>query len=186
MSNHKLKIIWQGKQTVNKRMMSKAVRSCLFQQGSLTKYLRLRCRNGFQVELKSQSWQLPFKDENLSLKLRDREYVFIRESWLMSNNDKLVYARTIIPGKTLQGKARILANLGTRPLGEVLFADKKIYRSNIRYAKIPTGCDLYLRVMDNINKKEELWGRRSLFFIQNRPLLISEVFMPVINQCVQV
>lgn len=167
-------------------MISGAVRACLFQQGSLTRYLQLRCKNGFHVELKSQAWRLPFKDESLSLKLRNRERVFIRESWLMSKNDKLVYARTVIPGKTLQGKARILVNLGTRPLGQVLFADKKIYRSDIRYANLPAGCDLYICVMDNINKNEDIWGRQSLFFIQSRPLLISEVFMPVINRCIRV
>ena len=97
----------------------------------------------------------------------------------------MVYARTVIPETTLVGEYKKLTELGTQPLGEILFADKSAYRSNMRYAKISTDCDLYNQVFNSNDVNSELWARQSLFYIKDNPLLIIEVFLPDLKECIQ-
>lgn len=181
-----MKLHWQNKQLIQDESIDERLQTCLFQTGSLTRYLQEQCKGDFQVELESEAWHLPMHDEAALLELGKSEDTFIRESWLKSDNIKLVYARTVIPRETLLGKAKVLTNLGTKPLGEILFADETTYRSDIRYAKIPDDCDLYELITDNTDNNEGVWGRQSLFYIQNKPLLITEVFLPEIKKCIQV
>ncbi|MCG8378205.1 MAG: chorismate lyase [Proteobacteria bacterium] len=180
-----MKIRWQSKQCLKIHAIDKRLRSFLFQTGSLTRYIQQSSKAAIQVELETETWGFPMRDEASLLGIRTAEYAFIRESWLKSSNKRIVYARTIIPGKTLKGKTRKLANIGNKPLGEILFADKTTHRSSIRYGKVMPNCDLYELIKDNVNEKEEIWGRQSLFYIQYKPLLISEVFLPAILTCIK-
>ena len=182
-----MKLNWENKQSIIHQDIDETIQSYLFQDGSLTRYLQQQCKGIFQIELKSEAWHTPMPDEATILGLNNNEDAFIRESWLKSDNIKLVYARTIIPRKTLIGETEVLANLGTKPLGEILFADESTYRAKTHYAKIPTECDLYTLITDNIsnNNDEGIWGRQSLFYIQDKPLLISEIFLPEIKTCIK-
>ena len=67
---------------------------------------------------------LPFEMHLLSL--RNYEISFIRESYLSCNKKKLVYARTIIPRRTLNRKNEKLTKLGHKPLGEILFKNNNL------------------------------------------------------------
>jgi chorismate lyase len=179
----KLKLHWQNKETARLILTDKRVHTFLFQEGSLTHYLQQCCKGIFNVELITESWDQPMPDEIQLLSLADDEITFIRESRLKCDNQTLVYARTIIPEKTLAGKNQKLAKLGTTPLGDVLFNDKTTYRTDMCYAKIPVDCKLHSEATKELNITSELWGRQSLFYTEQQPLLITEIFLPAILEC---
>ena len=157
----------------------------IFHEASLTSLIQQRCGGEFEIELKSESWRFPLADEAKSLKMNNRSCAFIRESWLKSDNQYLVYARTVIPRQTFRLKSAQFIKLGTRPLGEVLFADPSSYRSSMHYAMIPGNCTLFRAALGSSHINQGLWARQSLFHIRNSPLLIIEVFLPAIKQCMQ-
>ncbi|MGH8580505.1 MAG: chorismate--pyruvate lyase family protein [Gammaproteobacteria bacterium] len=79
---------------------------------------------------------------------------------------------------TLQGGARQLAFLGSRPLGDVLFADKTAYRQNLTVAQIPADDKrFHLAIGGDWVKLRALWARRSLFHFRDKPLLVAEIFL---------
>ena len=178
-----MNIDWQAREAIDISSIDKRLQTCLFQEGSLTRYLQQHCKGLFQVEPETEAWQTPMPDEVELLSLTDSEEVFVRESWLKSDEQRLVYARTVIPKTTVQGEGNKFTKLGKKPLGEILFADDTTYRSSIRYAKISNDCDLFKLVSNKTN--EDIWGRQSLFFMQKKPLLITEVFLPDLVTCIQ-
>ena len=69
------------------------------------------------------------------------------------------------------------ANLGSRPLGAMLFADRTMQRDEVMVtslagSQLPSGLGL---AQDDI-----VWGRRSIFRIAAKPLLVSEYFLPAL------
>jgi len=179
-----LKLHWQNKETSRLSLRDKRLHPFLFQKGSLTRFIQQHCKGSFHIDLIIESWCYPMPDESRLLSLRNHEITFIRESWLKCDNQTLVYARTVIPQKTLKGESQILTRLGTKPLGNVLFNDNTTYRTNMRYAKIPLHSELYKEATKDTDITSELWGRRSLFYIKDKPLLVIEVFLPAILACI--
>lgn len=95
-----------------------------------------------------------------------------------------VFARTVIPPHTLHGGLRHLAHLGNKPLGTVLFTDRTLRRDRVELARLVAG----QRLFDAATRRLEtppaaMWGRRSLFHIGGKRLLVSEIFLPDIAPC---
>ncbi|OGT35995.1 MAG: hypothetical protein A2W28_08770 [Gammaproteobacteria bacterium RBG_16_51_14] len=178
-----MRLVWRTQQQSGLNRLPKGLRDCLLEQGSLTRYLQKYCRSQFCLQLKDQSWKRPAHDESQLLGLKEGEYALIREVLLRCNCTTWVYARSIFPGCTLSGAQRRLATLGKRPLGGVLFADQSTSRKNAGYAVIPPTDMLYQLAGVNTNTGGELWGRRSIFQIQQKPILVIEVFLPAITKC---
>jgi len=87
----------------------------------------------------------------------------------------------VIPVRTLTGPRRRLSRLGKKPLGAVLFADPSMLRSGIEIAKLSAGQPLFARATATLSPlPENIWGRRSAFFLNHQPLLVSEIFLPAI------
>ena len=86
----------------------------------------------------------------------------IREVFLYCKNTPVVFARTVIPQTTLTGKQKELANLNNKPLGAYLFAQKDMHRDPINITCIE-------------HSNEKLWGRSSVFYLSDKPLLVDEV-----------
>ena len=181
-----MNINWQDRSAINIVAIDKRLRAGLFQTGSLSRYLQEKCTGVFRVQPEAEAWRLPMPDEAARLSLGGDETAFIREAWLQSDEQRLVYARTVIPRATLAGTGGRLARLGARPLGEVLFAEAGACRSNMRYARLPPESDLGRLIKDRRQDMAEApWARQSLFHLRNRPLLISEVFLPELVRCIQ-
>ncbi len=151
----------------------------LLDSGSLTRRLRQLCPDQFRVHVLWQGWNRPSPDEARVLGLRLDAWAWIREVQLLCNNQPWVFARTLIPAKTLHGRSRRLTQLGNRPLGEVLFADPGVRRGPVEIAHIAVGQRLHQRAFaDRAEPPDAIWGRRSLFWIGERPLLVCEIFLP--------
>lgn len=159
-----------------------ALRDCLLGRGSLTARLRAECaRRGaaFAVRVLREGDTRLLSEETDALGLRRGETAWVREVQLLAGDTPWVYARTVIPRRTLRGHGRMLTGLGTRPLGAVLFADPGVVRGPLQVARLDLRCPLARRARAG-TAGLPLWGRRSTFHIDGRPLLVCEVFLPAL------
>ena len=151
----------------------------LLDPASLTRRLQQLCGDGFSVRLIEQGWGQPRPDEAQALGMRGRGRAIIRQVQLMCSDDPWIYARTVIPATSLHGRLRRLLHLGTRPLGAMLFADPGMRRGVVELARIRPGQALFDDAMHAVTDRSgAIWGRRSVFRITGRPLLVSEIFLP--------
>lgn len=178
-----MKLHWQNKETTLSGATEIAVHDFLFHEDSLTCFIKQRCSGDFSVELISESKQQALPDETQFLSIESEETTFIRRSRLKCGEQAVVYARTIMPQQTIEGENQWLTTLGTKPLGDVLFNDEKTYRADMRYAKIPVNCELHNEATKDLDISFDLWGRQSLFYTAQQPLLITEIFLPAILEC---
>jgi len=145
----------------------------------LTLRLQRLCPGKFQVRVLSQVRGTPGIDEAQVLGMKPGKLAIIRQVHLLCDGQPWVYARTVIPVTSLRGKLQRLAHLGTRPLGGMLFADPGMQRGRVELARISRGQPVYKAATCHLRHRPvEIWGRRSVFRLFNRPLLVSEVFLP--------
>ncbi len=183
-SNHAPCMRWLRKHQLLFRQPSNELRCWLFDATSLTRRVQQACAGTFSVRVEQQGWGRPRLDEYLALGLRQRRKALIREVHLLCDGRPWVFARTVIPVNTLSGKQRHLAHLGNRPLGAVLFADPHMVRGPVEVAPIQNGHRLYAAAVQGLKRRpEEIWGRRSVFRLGGKPLLVSEYFLPGIGVC---
>ena len=151
----------------------------LLDPASLTLRLQQLCGARFRVRVISQAWGTPRQDEAQALDMGGRARAIIRQVQLMCADQPWIYARTVIPATSLCGKLQRLAHLGTRPLGAMLFADPGMQRGTVELARILPGQALFADATQAVDKDvQTIWGRRSVFRIGSRPLLVSEIFLP--------
>ncbi|WP_246260755.1 chorismate--pyruvate lyase family protein [Candidatus Ruthia endofausta] len=111
--------------------------------------------NRFSINVLSQAESLIHADETGLLDWQGQSIV--REVELLGNGQVVVFARSIIP---ITNDTQNLLKIGSRPLGEVLFNDKNIKRSQLQ-----------------ITHTHDAWGRRSIFTIGSTQVLVSEFFI---------
>jgi chorismate--pyruvate lyase len=137
------------------------------------------CAGKFDVQVLSQGREYPMLNEARRLAMPLTEYALIRQVQLLCDKNVWVFARTVIPTRSLTGSQRRLARLGQKPLGEVLFADKSMRRTPMEVAEIVPGQLLYRYATQHIGYRPSvIWGRRSVFYLKGNPLLVSEFFLP--------
>lgn len=118
-------------------------------------------------------------DEARLLNIPPRQRVLMRQVQLLCGGYVYVYARSLIPLKTLTGKHRRLGYLGEKPLGAYLFANPTLQRSHQQIARITRKDALFdIACAGSRLECDQIWGRRSLFKIDQKPLLVSEYFLP--------
>ncbi|MDJ0808240.1 MAG: chorismate lyase [Gammaproteobacteria bacterium] len=153
-------------------------------EGSLTRRVVQACGEGrFRVRLMHQAWGTPRYSESKVLRLRRGEATLIREVELLCDEHPWVFARTLIPATSLRGSARRLTQLGEKPLGAVLFSDSKVQRGITQIARLQPRHPLFATAAANLDEQPQtLWGRRTLFYMAGRPILVNEIFLPDIPQ----
>jgi len=150
--------------------------------GSFMKKLRQHGVEHPRVQLLRQGWQFPALNEKRALGMTMRMYALIREVLIYSQGKNWMYARTVFPRQTLTGKQLCLARLKNHSLGSVLFKDPTMQRSSFEVACLSQNMLLHQFVSQQIKiKTEPLWARRSQFFLHNKPLLLTEIFLPDIE-----
>ena len=146
-------------------------RDWVLDRGSLTKRLIRHSGGDFRVRLVALDWARPELDERQALGMSVRDVALIREVELICRGEIWVRARSVIPVTTLSGEERLLGNLGNRPLGAFLFRARTMQRKGLQLA--------------SVKQKGGQWiiGRRSVFLLHQKPLLVCEFFMPpLLNQ----
>lgn len=153
------------------------VQSWIYEPGSLTQRLRDYYGDAIGVKILLQQWNTPFLTERRQLKLHENKYSLVREVLLHADGKPLILARTIIPATTIKIAKSNLAHLGNRPLGEVIFSYPKLERieMDVTLIKLPTWNQ---SAIDEVNIEQPIWGRRTVYGIAQRQMLVSEFFLP--------
>ncbi len=167
---------WYKRHQLFNKDIQPALISWLFDASSLTARLINLCGEDFSVQVISQCWQKISSEEAAAMSLPNAHSALVRQVLLYCGDTPLVYARTIIPATTIQGARRRYANMGNRPLGAMLFADRTMKREEVQVAVLSDSHDAY----QFITSEETVWGRRSVFRVSERPLLVSEYFLPAL------
>jgi len=151
----------------------------LLDQSSLTDKLVKASKGDFRVRLLRQNWQRPSLSEARLLELPWHQWVRVREVLLCGHGSSWVYARTLFPVETLKGKLGWLRMLKTRPLGAVLFNNYQTRRSNFEIARLDQRSQLPKQLF---GETEWLWGRRSVFEMNKKTMLVAEIFLPALEK----
>lgn len=177
---------WFSPSQTLKHQINPSILSWLVDEGSLTQRLKNHCPNQFSVQVLAEEWVKPDLSEARLLGIPLSQNVLLRQVHLKCNDQLCVYARSVIPLSTLQGKHHRLQFLGDKPLGEYLFSNPTLKRSKIEWSKLTRGSSLFTIAMadqiesDRAESDQPIWGRRSLFQIDTKSLLVSEFFLPVL------
>ncbi len=136
----------------------------LYDTGSLTQLLIKKSDGQFRVELVKEEWIRVGSSE-----LRSRfgpvsatQRFWSRKVVLLGKDTPWVMAHTLIPEHSLQSPLRQVLELQSRPLGEYLFSHPDLIRTDMDITPFVDGC----------------WGRRSLFYLFRKPIMVAEFFLP--------
>lgn len=174
---------WRNRHYFRRSSIAKEMRPWLFNDLSLTRRLMTGCPENFQVEVLRQRYAQIQKSEARLLDIPLCQYALLREVFLHCGRVRIVYARSVIPLKTLTGNQRRLAYLGERPLGSFLFSYPNMRRGQVQLASIQPGSLIYARATQFTDTCiDQLWGRRSVFWLATKPLIVAEIFLPTIHQ----
>jgi chorismate--pyruvate lyase len=171
---HHIKDPWQAKIT----NVSFIQKEWLTSKESLTQRIKLRCRK-FSVQKLMQGLSALNTDEAQFLNLPQKNLAHVREVYLYCENTPVIFARTVLNRNNLRGPWRYLTKIGSRPLGAALFANPRVRRDSLHFCKVNSHHPLYRDAIKRIkNPPSSLWARRSAFFLNGIPILVTEVFLP--------
>lgn len=181
-TNSSNRIVWRyGRQTCRQSIPS-GMRDWLFDSASLTRRLQGLCPD-FHVTVTALLRARPMRDEAALLGMRQGGHALVRHVYLRCAGTPVVFARTVIPLSALRGSARRLSHLGNRPLGAVLFSDRSMRRGEMQVACLDDRDALYRLAVNGIEERPgDVWGRRSVFYLAGKPLLVSEIFLPHVTR----
>lgn len=171
--------LWLENQQGTRHKLPEAVQSWAFESGSLTQRLRATYGNAVTVNVLFQQWRVPFLTERKALGLHERRVCLTREVLLHANGTPLILARTILPAATIKVANRSLSKLGTRPLGEVIFSYPQLERVAMDVTLININ-EWTLKALTVAHIQQPIWGRRTVYAIKHRQMLVSEFFLPEI------
>lgn len=172
-------ISWYSMLSQTDYRVPKLWRDWLFDAGSLTQRLLDASYGDLSVNVIKQKFQVPSLSERHVLGLPDRQQAMIREVLLCGVGQPWVFARSVLPLTTLSGRLRKLRQLGTQPLGALLFNDPTMTREPVEVACV--NADNNRLPCSTLCGDSCIWGRRSVFRLDNKPLLVAEFFLPSFN-----
>lgn len=167
-------VLWKGLSPEALASLPENRKRDILDKNSLTQRLIRKSGGEFEVQIVSQGFERPEFSEWRRLGLKNRQLALLRSVRLCGKGEVWVLARSVIPLSSLRGKTRYLASLGNRPLGAVLFKDPSLDRTLFEI------CEIHLTQLPKFQPLPELakgWGRRSVFLLRNKPLLVAEIFL---------
>lgn len=155
----------------------------LSDDGSLTRSVIASCRGKFKVDVVAQGQGSALPSEAALLSAGPAQATVVREVHLYCGRRAWVFARTLLPMRSLRGPVHALTQLGRRPLGEVLFSDPTTRRLCVEVARITPRHRLFARATAHLrHPPEAIWGRRTLFEYGGENILVNELFLPGIGK----
>lgn len=136
----------------------------LLDTGSLTQALRKKSDGDFSVRVLAEEWrEFPrLGGEGLFGPVAKSHRYWSRQVVLLGRGIPWVSAHTLLPEHSLHSELKQVMELADRPLGEFLFSHPQLRRNRVQYSAVAEGC----------------WGRRSLFYLFGKPILVAEFFLP--------
>lgn len=146
----------------------------------LSHALKRHCQQ-LSVEVLSQQFMAVDDTEN-QLREEGASVPFVRRVLLHGDSQPWTYGRVVIAPSTYQAYFSQFVTLGAKLLGEtLLYGNPDTTRSEFEYAVVPQSSDLYQEIHQNLPLTQTtLWARRSYFYLKKSPLLVTEVFLPLL------
>jgi chorismate--pyruvate lyase len=155
---------------------SPCLKNWLLDTGSLTERLQSQCTSFHLTLIGQRQAQITLEEFQrvctAGQQLNQKEWQ-VREVLLWGDNQPWVFARSIIPQKLCESD---FVNLNTKPLGQLIFNDKRFKRMPFELTKMSSSKDFLAQL--HIGSEMALWGRRSAFSFENLKMTVSEVFLP--------
>ena len=118
-------------------------------------------------------------DESVLLGLAPQQLAYSREVLLYADGQPVVFAHSAFAREHLRGAWLDVRTLGNKSLGALLFANPLVERKPLHYRALRNTHPLHQRAATVLNDPpHRLWARRSLFYLHDEPLLVTEVFLP--------
>jgi chorismate lyase len=147
-------------------------------RGSLTRRLQAHCPD-FSVRALHQRLDKPCRDELAFIESRRMELALMREVYLFCRETPVVFAHSVLKRRNLRGAWCRIGRQRVKPLGAALFANPLVKRTPLYFKKLAPHHELYLRACRLLKTLPNyLWARRSVFILQGRPIMVTEVFRP--------
>lgn len=147
-------------------------------RGSLTQRIQQRSAH-FEVKGVSSGLARIALDESALLGIAPQQLAFSREVFLLADDRPVVFAHSAFAYQHLRSAWSAVRTLGNNPLGALLFAHPLVKRKPLHYKSLRNTHPLYQRAAKVLNEPpHRLWARRSLFYLYDAPLLVTEVFLP--------
>lgn len=155
---------------------SQCLRNWLLDTSSLTERLQSQCTS-FHLTLIGQRQAQITLEEFQRVSTPEQELNLeewqVREVILWGDNKPWVFARSIIPQRLCESD---FVNLNNRPLGQLIFNDKRFKRMPFELTNMCQSKDFLAQL--HIHSETKLWGRRSAFTFEDLQMTVSEVFLP--------
>lgn len=171
---------WQACRDSLRKVNDEVIADWLSSEASLTVRIK-ELGVAFNVDVLNQI------EKPLSFELKNKlgcndDSALFREVLLKQGEKALVYAQTIMPNSTVTGTEKMLASLGNQPLGHVLFQSPQATRGDIEFSQIAPSSALGNFIQNQLGQYSEkpIYIRRSLFNLNNKPLLVCECFLPLL------
>lgn len=151
-------------------------KSWLGRSGALT--TGLRTLGTFSLSVVSEGLEVALPEEN---DLMGHAPLWRREVLMSIDKIPCVLARSVTPLRASHGCWQGIRKLGRRPLADLLYHDPGITRSVFEVSRIGRGHGLYGSLVRTSLERaidSSLFARRSIFWRQAQPLLVSECFLP--------
>ena len=146
--------------------------------GSLTQRIAQRCER-FSVRNVRDGLARIALDESALLGIAPQQLAWSREVFLCADDSPVVFAHSACAASELRGAWLALRGLGSKPLGALLFSHPLVVRQPLHYKVLRSHHPLYRRATTLlVDAPDRLLARRSLFYLNNSPLLVTEVFLP--------
>jgi chorismate--pyruvate lyase len=179
-SRHRVQ--WQARPSLH---LSQRWRDWLTEPASLTSRLQASCRV-FRVQRMAQFAGAASLEEQQLLGLPAARPVECREVLLFCDDVPVVFARTVVSRRALQGNWPFFHGLGNRSLGARLFVDPRVKRLPMRYATLQASHKLhgYARnasgnaMQKTVPLPNDLYARSSVFSRGRGKMLVTEIFLP--------
>jgi len=156
-----------------------AVRAWLGWPDSLTERVAEHLGDRVQIRVLSERVDRLLSDERAHLDVRART-ARVREVQLEVRGVPYVVARTVFPDSTARVMNHALRQLGTRSLGSLLFGALRAPVHLREFTRLEASSALCCVLRDHLPAHTDLWARRALHRLQERPLLVTEIFLPAL------
>jgi chorismate--pyruvate lyase len=159
-----------------------ALRPWLHDHGSLTQRIQQHCDQFAVHPVRSGLARIAF-DEAALLAIAPHQLAYSREVFLYADDQPVVFAHSTCAQADLRGAWSSITGLGNRSLGSLLFTHPLVIRQPLHFKALRSHHPLHRSTSAVLTDAPDmLWARRSLFYLHDAPLLVTEVFLPQILQ----
>lgn len=162
------------------------MRDWLRAPGSLSRRLAL-LGTRFEVEVLRQGVMPLRQQERRALGRPQRGCTWVREVILRVDGQPLVWARSSLHQSALAGPWRALKALSSRPLADLLYADRRVQRSDLKPRRLARHGHTrramqrqWLAATGAAPSPQMLWSRNSVFTRGGAHLRVMELFAPTL------